>query len=98
MGTTIKVGAIALVTVGLGACAPVAHNYGEAVAYTKTAQIIDPTPTYDEDDAKPGDSGERAASAAEAHRTGSVQAGGQQGGSGGLSGGGGGLGGAIGPR
>ena len=73
MGTTIKLGAVLLVTVGLGACAPVAYNYGEAVAYNKTAQVINPAPTYDEDDAKPGDSGERAASAAEAHRTGETR-------------------------
>lgn len=96
MATTIKLAGIVLVGLGLASCAPVAHNYGEAHAYNKYAQVVNPAPTYDEDDAKPGDSGEHGADAAKAYREGNVQqpARGRNGG----GGGGGGLGGANGPR
>lgn len=96
MVTTIKIAGAALLGLGLVACAPVAHNYGEAHAYNKYAHAVDPSPTYDEDDAAPGDSGERGESAARAYREGNVKQP-SRGRSGG-GGGGGGLGGANGPR
>lgn len=96
MATTIKIAGAAMLGLGLVACAPVSHNYGEAHAYNKYVQAVDPTPTYDEDDAKPGESGERGASAAKAYREGSVKQP-SRGRSGGGGGGGGGLG-VIGPR
>ena len=100
MAMNIKLGATALAGLGLVACAPVAHNYAEATAYNKVAQVVNPTPVYDENGAQPGDNGERATGAVEAYREGEVKqpAGGagrngQRGGSG-L----GGLGAAGGPR
>lgn len=73
MATTIKFVGVALVGLGLVACAPTAFNYGEATAYNKVAQVIDPNPAHGPDDAQPGDNGERGATAAEAYRKGEVK-------------------------
>lgn len=111
MGTTTKKAAAlgAVITLGaLGAaCAPVPAYYGEAVAYNKAIQTVNPAPVYTADGAQPGDNGERAAMAVDNYRSGNVSIGrggaggrGGSGGSGGGFGGGamGGLGAATGPR
>ncbi|WP_205479698.1 hypothetical protein [Sphingomonas arenae] len=73
------------------------RHFGEAVAWNKEAQIIDPDPVYGENDAKPGSHGEKAAAATKRYRTDAVKAveqvgttsgGGGNGGSGGSGGGG----------
>ena len=60
----------------LGACAtvdPVSQSvdrqFGEATAWNKSAQIIDPDPVYDENGARPGGNGDVAANATERYRT-----------------------------
>lgn len=67
--------------VPLAACATadpqtnsVDRHFGEAVAWNKEAQIIDPDPVYDENDAKPGYHGEKAAAATKRYRTDAVKA------------------------
>lgn len=44
-------------------------RFGEATRWNAAAQIIDPAPVYDETGAQPGDSGAKAAAAAERYRT-----------------------------
>ena len=61
MATITKFAGAALLGLGLVSCAPIAHNYGEAHAYNKWAHTVNPSPEYDEDDAEPGDSGQRGA-------------------------------------
>ena len=76
----------------IAACAPVDPGYGDAVAYNKAAQTIDPDPEYEWDDAKPGENGERGADAVQRYREGQVKqpsastGRGQQGGQGGQGG------------
>ncbi|MCM8557964.1 hypothetical protein [Sphingomicrobium sediminis] len=55
------------------ACAPVDPGFGETVTYAQAAQMVNPDPVYDEDDAKPGADGNKAAAAAERYRTDSVK-------------------------
>ena len=62
-----------LAVIGLSACAPVNHQFGEAVAWNKAIQTENPDPVYPEDGAQPGDNAEVAADAAEAHREGRVE-------------------------
>lgn len=68
MATTIKITAALVAALAATGCAPVSSNYGEALAFNKAAQIIDPTPVYSADGAQPGDSGEAAVTAAEGYR------------------------------
>lgn len=109
MATTIKSRASRVVALGTGlatglamaGCAPVAANYGEALAYNKAVQIIDPAPVYTAEGAQPGDSGEAAVTAAQGYRERpavQISNSGAGGGSGGGGLGGGGLGGGSGPR
>ena len=83
------------------ACAPVDPGYGDAVAYNKAAQTINPEPEYEWDDAKPGENGERGAEAVKAYRQGEVKqpaSGGGRGGQGGAGGSQGGNQGSVGSR
>jgi hypothetical protein len=48
-------------------------GFGEAVKYDAAIQTIDPDPVYDENDAKPGDSGAKAAAAVKRYRTDAVK-------------------------
>ncbi len=86
----LTMAALAVTLLATG-CTPVDHSFGDAVAYAKQIQTIDPDPQYPEGSAEPGDSGQVAADAARAHRTGNVkQPSTQSGGRGGSSLGGGG--------
>lgn len=94
------VGALAL-----GACAQtvdqrtgsVDRQFGEAVAWNKAVQTVDPDPVYTADATKPGSAGSKAVAAARRYRTDQVKKpesiGTSEGG-----GGGGGSGGSSGPR
>ncbi len=68
------------------------RHFGEAVAWNKEVQTINPDPVYSDTDAQPGDNGERAAAASRRHRTDRVRdvqvIGTSDGGAGGGSGGG----------
>lgn len=67
--------AFALVPLGaMAACAPVDHSFGEATAYNKAIQTINPdgTPPV-EGAAEPGDNAEVAADSAESYREGTVE-------------------------
>ena len=64
----------------LSACASVdpvtgsvSPHFGEAVAWNKAAQIINPDPVYADSGAKPGDNGAVAAGAAKRYRTDTVK-------------------------
>ena len=48
-------------------------GFGEAVKYNAAIQTIDPDPVYDENDAKPGDSGAKGAAAVKRYRTDAVK-------------------------
>nr|WP_294851147.1 hypothetical protein [uncultured Sphingomonas sp.] len=79
--------------VALSACAPVDPGLGEALAYDKVAQTVNPDPQYPSDGAQPGDDGNHGQKATERYRKGAtkpVQV--MQTGGGGSSGGGGGSG------
>lgn len=78
------------VMLAISGCAPVDHGFGDAVAYNKQLQTVDPDPQYPEGSAEPGDNGEVAAAAAGRYRTGRVKQPAASGGSGGGSLGGGG--------
>lgn len=72
---------LGLAALPLAACASVDpqtgsvdRQFGESVAWNKAAQIIDPDPVYDENDAKPGYHGEKAANATRRYRTDAVKA------------------------
>lgn len=69
----LRLAALGLATIGLGACAPVDHGYGETLAYVKAAQTVNPDPVYPEGGAEPGDNGDVAAAAAERYRQGDVK-------------------------
>ena len=49
------------------------RHFGEAAAWNKEAQVIDPDPVYDDAGAKPGDSGAVAAAASKRYRTDAVK-------------------------
>jgi hypothetical protein len=49
-------------------------GFGEAVKYSTAIQVIDPDPVYTAEDARPGDSGEKGASATKRYRTDKVKA------------------------
>ena len=66
----IAAGAAMAVT---AACTPVDRGFGEAYRYDMAIQTIDPEPVYDEDGAKPGDNGEKAAKATERYRKGQTK-------------------------
>jgi hypothetical protein len=48
-------------------------GFGEAVKYDAAIQTIDPDPVYDENDAKPGDSGAKGAAAVKRYRSDAVK-------------------------
>ncbi|WP_265569667.1 hypothetical protein [Sphingomicrobium nitratireducens] len=87
MATTFKplagIGLVAL----LGACAPVAHHYGEAVKYNTAVQTINPAPVYPAGGAQPGDSGEHGSDAVQRYRDDSVKQPSRESASGGVGGG-----------
>ena len=67
--------AASLTALPLAACATldpvtgsVDRHFGEAVAWNKTVQIINPDPVYEENGAKPGDNGAVASGAARRYR------------------------------
>jgi len=74
----VLAGLVALPLAGCSSLDPqtgsVDRHFGEAVAWNKEAQIIDPDPVYDENDAKPGYHGEKAAAATKRYRTDAVKA------------------------
>ncbi|WP_265587342.1 hypothetical protein [Sphingomicrobium arenosum] len=63
---------LACLGLGLGACAPVDHGFGETLAYAKAAQTVNPDPVYADGGAQPGDNADVGAAAAERYRTGTV--------------------------
>ena len=72
---------IAAACVSLGGCSTVYSHIGdedpalgEAVAYDKAIQIINPAPVYAADSAKPGSNGEVGSKAVERYRTDKVKA------------------------
>ena len=69
-----KIALSALPVAALGACAPVDHSFGEAVAWNKAIQTINPdgTPAV-AGAAQPGDNADVAVNSAEAYREGSVE-------------------------
>ena len=48
-------------------------GFGEAVAYAKAVQTVDPDPVYAEDGAQPGDHGEKGAEAVKRYRSDQVK-------------------------
>ncbi|MBB3764693.1 hypothetical protein [Sphingomicrobium lutaoense] len=87
----LVIGALPVMLV-LSGCAPVDHGFGDAVAYNKAIQTVDPDPQYAEGSAEPGDNGEVATDAVGRYRTGRVKrpaASGASSGGGSLGGGGG---------
>lgn len=92
MRSKLACSALAAVAVSLAACAPVDPGMGEALAYDKAAQTVNPDPQYPANAAQPGADGNHAAKATERYRKGqtkSVQQIRTGSGSGGSSGGGG---------
>lgn len=70
----LKIVALMAVLVSpLGACAPVDPGFGEALAYDKAVQTVDPDPQYSEADAKPGANGEHGAAATQRYRKGQTK-------------------------
>lgn len=49
------------------------RQFGEAVAWNKAVQVINPDPVYTADSAKPGDDGEKAVGASKRYRTNAVK-------------------------
>ncbi|GAA4017421.1 hypothetical protein GCM10022280_15810 [Sphingomonas swuensis] len=49
-------------------------QFGEAVAWNKAVQTVDPAPSYAATDTKPGSAGDKAAAAARRYRTDQVKA------------------------
>lgn len=58
---------------GLQACAPVDPGMGEALAYDKAIQTVDPDPQYAATDAQPGSDGDHGAKASERYRKGQTK-------------------------
>ncbi len=73
--------------VALPACAPVDPGFGEALAYDKAIQTVDPDPVYREGGEQPGGSGDRGQKASERYRKGAVKQPSAQSASGGSGGG-----------
>lgn len=67
-----RLAAFAGLSLGLVACAPVDPGFGEALAYDKVAQTVNPDPQYPADGAQPGDSGAKGAKASEKYRKGTT--------------------------
>lgn len=72
--------ALGLLGVAVAGCAhvdpvtgSVDKHFGEALAWNKEVQTVNPDPVYPAEGAKPGDNGERAADAAERYRKGQVK-------------------------
>lgn len=57
----------------IAACAPVDPGLGEALAYDKVAQTVNPDPQYPADGAQPGASGVKGAKASENYRKGTTK-------------------------
>ncbi len=55
------------------ACAPVDPGFGEALAYDKAIQTVDPDPTYRDGGELPGSSGVHGQKATERYRKGTVK-------------------------
>lgn len=73
MRSKATLAALVGLTLPLGACASVDPGFGEAVAYNKAVQTVNPDPQYPADGAKPGDRGDRGAKAAERYRKGETK-------------------------
>ena len=63
----------AAVLLAVSACSSEDPGFGEALRYVMAAQTIDPDPVYAEDDAKPGDNGEKGATAVKKYRQGQTK-------------------------
>ena len=57
----------------LPACAPVDPGFGEALAYDKAIQTVDPDPVYRDGGEQPGSSGDHGQKATERYRKGTVK-------------------------
>ena len=93
---------VAIASVALAACNTAQTHigdedaaFGEALAYDKAVQIINPAPVYSAESTQPGSNGDKGAEAVKRYRTDKVKAvemmgttSGVQGSSGGMSGGG----------
>ena len=64
---------LAGLTIATAACAPVDPGFGEALAYDKVAQTVNPDPQYPEDAAQAGSDGVHAQKATERYRKGTTK-------------------------
>ena len=64
---------LALLPIGVAACAPVDPGLGEALRYDMAIQTVNPDPVYPEDGAQPGDNGEKGAKAVKNYRSGETE-------------------------
>ncbi|WP_343346769.1 hypothetical protein WJT74_03150 [Sphingomicrobium sp. XHP0239] len=72
--TIEKTALAALPLLALAACAPVDHSFGEATAWNRTVQTINPDGVVTSADAaQPGDNADVAVNSAEAYREGSIE-------------------------
>jgi len=76
----IRIAAATVAAAMLGGCASANHEigqsdpaFGEALAYDKAIQIIDPDPVYPPGGALPGDNGDKAAQSVKRYRTDQVK-------------------------